>query len=186
MAQIYEGMFLLDNEVVREDWRRAKSVVTDVLEKNGGTVHTARRWDERKLAYGIKHRQRATYFLVYYEIPGDRIPVLIRDLDLSEPILRYLLTKAPVVPEGERELAEAERAPDFVVPSPPPDEVGSYEPIQEDASRDGSDSDEDGSDGEGAESTKRRRSSGEPVAAAVSASGGDDSDDDEPDAGKEA
>ena len=151
MAQIYEGMFLLDNEVVREDWRRAKSVVTDVLDKNGATVHTARRWDERKLAYAIKHRLRATYFLTYYEIPVDQIPVLIRDLDLSEPILRYILTKAPDVPAGERELAEAERAPDFMVPSPPPDDSGSYRPIQDDASDDDDSDDSDSDDADSGE-----------------------------------
>ena len=48
MSQIYEGMFLLDNDLVREGWDGAKSTVTAALEKHGGKVHTARRWDERR------------------------------------------------------------------------------------------------------------------------------------------
>ena len=43
MAQIYEAMFLLDNQVVREDWGKAKAIVTDTLEKHGATIHDVRR-----------------------------------------------------------------------------------------------------------------------------------------------
>jgi small subunit ribosomal protein S6 len=138
LAQIYEGMFLLDNEVVRADWRAAKAVALDTLNKNGATVQTARRWDERKLAYPIGGKQRATYLLCYYEIPADNIPTLIRDLDLSEPILRYILTRAAAVPAEERELADAEDAKDFEVPAPPSDDVGTYSPVQGEAAEEAS------------------------------------------------
>ena len=57
MATVYEGMFLLDNEVVREDWKTAKALVTATIEKHGGTIHTARRWEERPLAYPIKGKK---------------------------------------------------------------------------------------------------------------------------------
>ena len=48
MPQLYEGMFLLDNQAVRDDWNAAKAVVTSLLAKHGGRVQTARRWDERR------------------------------------------------------------------------------------------------------------------------------------------
>lgn len=155
MAQIYEGMFLLDNEVVRESWSSAKALVTDVLTKNGATVHTARRWDERKLAYPVKRRERASYVLVHYEIPREGIPPLIRDLDLSERILRYLLTRAAGIPEGEAELARAEEAADFQVPEPPPDSAGTWAAVQGpvDESADEDDSDDDSEDGDVDEDT---------------------------------
>ncbi len=123
MANIYEGMFLLDNEVVREDWDKAKGLVTSTLEKHGGKVLSARRWDERKLAYTIGRRRRATYLLTYYEIPSDTIPAMRRDFDLSENVARYLMLGVDAVPEGEVDLSAAEQAPDFTVPEPPPDEV---------------------------------------------------------------
>ncbi|MFT5478028.1 MAG: hypothetical protein ACI8Y8_003390, partial [Planctomycetota bacterium] len=37
LATVYEGMFLLDNQVVREDWKAAKALVTATIEKHGGT-----------------------------------------------------------------------------------------------------------------------------------------------------
>jgi len=123
LANIYEGMFLLDNAVVREDWKKAKEIVTGTLEKHGATVHSARRWDERKLAYPISRRQRATYMLTYYEIDPQEIPGMRRDFDLSEDVLRYLFLSADEVPADEAELAAAENADDFEIPLPPPDDA---------------------------------------------------------------
>ena len=122
MSQIYEGMFLLDNDLVREGWDSAKGAVTATLEKHGGEVLTARRWDERRLAYPISGRRRATYLLVHYTLPAEAIPAMRRDLDLSERVLRYLFLAVDAVPEEERELAAAEGAADFSVPPPPPDD----------------------------------------------------------------
>ena len=123
LTQIYEGMFLLDNDLVRGGWDGAKGVVTAALEKHGGKVHTARRWDERRLAYPIRRKQRATYLLTYYEIPGDSIPAMRREFDLSEQVLRYLMLAVEAIPEGESDLAAAEQSPDFVLPEPPADDA---------------------------------------------------------------
>ena len=130
MSQIYEGMFLLDNNTVREGWHAAKSVVTSALEKHGASVLTARRWDERRLAYPIKGRRRGTYLLAHYRIPGDSIPAMRREFDLSERVLRYLLLAVDELPEGEAELAAAEGSPEFVVPPPPDDDAVEPEPSE--------------------------------------------------------
>ena len=49
MAQIYEGMFLLDNQVVREDWNRAK-------EEYGPDKFTIRRYQKRNGEYQQKSK----------------------------------------------------------------------------------------------------------------------------------
>jgi len=123
LTQIYEAMFLLDNQVVREDWKKAKSLITDVLKKHGAHVLCARRWDERRLAYSIRRHRRATFCLTYYEMPDEGITALRRDLDLSETILRYLILAKDQIPTGELELAAAEDAADFVIPAPPADDA---------------------------------------------------------------
>lgn len=135
--KLYEGMFLLDNNEVRNDWKAAKALVTGTLEKHGANVITARRWDERRLAYPIKGRNRATYLLCYFEAPPSVSETLRRDFDLSEKILRYLILSAELVPEQERELSQAELAEGFVPPPPPEDdfqesEEASSEPLAAD------------------------------------------------------
>lgn len=123
MTAVYEAMFLLDNAVVREDWKKAKAVVTDALEKHGAVVKTARRWDERKLAYMIKSKNRGTYMMCYYEMGNESIAAMRRELDLNERVLRYLILRADEVPAQELELSQGENAADFVVPAPPPDDL---------------------------------------------------------------
>lgn len=123
MSRIYEIMFLIDNEVVRAGWQQAKSQATALLEKHGGKVLAARRWDERKLAYPIRRRRRGTYLLSYCELGGDGVATLRRELDISEVVLRYLILRVESVPPKELELTRAESAADFRVPEPPQDDA---------------------------------------------------------------
>jgi len=126
---VYEGMFLLDNDLVRAGWPKAKSTVSGLLEKHGGKMLAARRWDERRLAYRIQRKNRATFLLTHYEIPSTSISSFQRDLEINESVLRYLLLKVREVPAQELELSRAEEASDFVVPEPPDDSFD--EPIEE-------------------------------------------------------
>ena len=128
---LYEGMFLLDNQAVRADWKAAKSAVTETLEKHGGTVRSARRWEERKLAYPIKHRLRGTYVLAYYDLEVGSIVDLRRDLELSETVLRYLLVRAEEVPAAEVEKTAAEEQEGFAPPAPPEDDAPEPGPAPE-------------------------------------------------------
>lgn len=122
MAQIYEGMYLLDNAAVREDWNAAKSIITDTLEKHGGKILSARRWDERRLAYPIKKKNRATFLLTYFEIPAENIPGMRRDFELNDSVLRSLELTVDAIPEEEAEFVATEATEDFKVPTPPDDD----------------------------------------------------------------
>jgi small subunit ribosomal protein S6 len=123
LSQIYEAMVLLDNDVVRQGYDSAKHVVTDTLKKYDANVLACRRWDERRLAYPILRKNRATYFISYFEMPGDRIPGFRRDLELNERVLRYLLVAVDGLPDGEADQAQAEDGADFIVPPPPEDDA---------------------------------------------------------------
>lgn len=128
MSRLYETMVLIDNQVVREDWAKAKALITDTFAKHGAKVVTSRRWDERRLAYPIAGRRRATFVLSYVEVDGNNLPALRRDFELSERVLRYLMLKVDKLPEGEVEKSQAETQSDFVVPAPPPDDAPEPEP----------------------------------------------------------
>jgi small subunit ribosomal protein S6 len=129
--RIYEIMYLLDNNAVRAGWKEAKTAATALIEKHGGKVLTARRWDERKLAYPIKQRRRGTYLLAHAELEAEGVATLRRELDLTENVLRYLILLVEAVPPQEFELAQAEAAPGFVVPVPPPEDVPEAEEVVE-------------------------------------------------------
>lgn len=121
--KLYEGMFLLDNQVVREDWPKAKAAVTDTLQKHGAKILSARHWDERKLAYPIKGKTRGTYVLAYFECGSEVSNGMRRDLELDERVLRYLMVRTDEIPEGELEKSQAEGTAEFALPTPPVEEA---------------------------------------------------------------
>ena len=123
MTRTYECMFLVDNDVVRAGWQGAKQAVAELLGKHGGSFVTSRRWAERRLAYPIGNRNRATYLLAYSDLDPTQMNELRRDLDISETVLRYLILAADAVPAEERELSAAEDSSEFVVPEPPADDA---------------------------------------------------------------
>ena len=127
MSRIYEIMYLLDNNAVRAGWKEAKAAATALIEKHGGKVLSARRWDERKLAYPIRQRRRGTYLLAYGELGAQSVATLRRELDLTESVLRYLILQVEAVPPQELELTRAESAAGFVVPLPPAEDVAEAE-----------------------------------------------------------
>ena len=67
MNNTYECMILVNNQEVRKGWQSCKQSIVDLFGKHKAEVVSARRWDERRLAYPIKGQQRATYLLVYFK-----------------------------------------------------------------------------------------------------------------------
>ena len=117
-------MCLLDNREVREGWQALKDSVTGMFTKHGAEIVSARRWEERRLAYPIKHQQRGTYLLVYFNGEPDMITPLRRELQLSESIMRNLVLTCDKVPEKahepEEEFDESEVQVEDLYRSPPP------------------------------------------------------------------
>lgn len=85
-------MFLLDNQMVREDWNKAKAVVLDLLQKHGAKLKTARRWDERKLAYPIENQKRGTYVLAHFSLDPAHVKNVTHEVNISEDVMRSLVT----------------------------------------------------------------------------------------------
>lgn len=117
-------MCLLDNREVRKGWESLKTAVAGIFEKHGAKILSSRRWDERRLAYPIDGQVRATYLLIYISIDTQNIPLLRRDLQFSESMLRYMITDCPDVPAGAYE-PEAE----FDVNAIPEDDAPDVEEV---------------------------------------------------------
>jgi len=164
MTQLYECMFVLDNDAVRAGWASAKGTVTAAVEKHGGKVLSARHWAERRLAYPIRHRNRATYLLAFCEMPTSAVDPLSRELNISDNVLRYLFLSAGEVPAKELELSAAELDKEYTIAPPPDDdaveevaavaeeEPGADAPAKEAADKEASD-EKDGKPEKAAEAT---------------------------------
>ena len=114
----YEAMFLLDNREVKKGWEPLKESIDSIMTKRGAEIVVAKRWDERKLAYDIKKQRRATYYLSYFKAEPAAIDEVRRDLELSVPVLRYLILACEAIPEDayepEKEFTMVEEEDDSV------------------------------------------------------------------------
>jgi ribosomal protein S6 len=96
-------MCLLDNREVRKGWQPLKDSVTGLFTKHGAQILSARRWDERRLAYPIDGQQRATYLLAYLKADTQSITGIRRDLQFSDIVLRSLVLSCEEVPQSAYE-----------------------------------------------------------------------------------
>jgi len=90
---IYEGMFVVDDKRANDNWDRVVREIRSLLEKHQAQIFHLERWDDRRLAYRIKGRNRAVYVLTGFTAPHDAIPPIERDCQLDDTILRVLFLR---------------------------------------------------------------------------------------------
>lgn len=102
---IYQAMFLLDNQEVRQKgFNAVRDGVKQTLEKHGLTVRVLRLWGERAMAYPVGGRRRATYLLGWLEANGTAVNEAKRDFYLVGPVFRCLFLREEAIPADEMAL----------------------------------------------------------------------------------
>src|SRR5207244_45303 len=104
----YEAMFLFPPPGVVDVDAMIKTA-QGIVERHGGKVMVIKKWDERKLTYEVGKQKRGTYIVAFYQGPGASVGAIERDVNLSEEILRVLITSADHL--SEKEMAAVEPQP---------------------------------------------------------------------------
>ena len=89
----YEGLFLFPQSAA-VDLKGAVEHLKEVLVKNGAEIIALKKWGDRPLAFPIKKQKRGIYILVYFSAPTDKYAAIERSFNLSEQLLRHMITKA--------------------------------------------------------------------------------------------
>src|SRR5205814_6498253 len=98
----YEAMFLFPPPGT-VDVEGMLANARGIIERHGGKILFIKKWDERKLAYEIKRQKRGTFIVAFYEGPGASVGAIERDVNLSEDIIRVLVTRADHLTQKEME-----------------------------------------------------------------------------------
>lgn len=101
----YEAMLLFPAGASAE-LEKSQTTVRSMIERHGGSILVLKKWDERKLAYELKGQKRGVYIIAYFTAPGNAIAAIERDVNLSEEILRVLVTEADHLNKDEMEAVE--------------------------------------------------------------------------------
>ena len=102
----YEGMFLV-SPAEAADLESIVEHLRDICSRAGASIIALRKWDERRLAYEIAKNKRGVYFLAYLEAPPQAVAEIDRLCNLSERVLRILITRADHLTVEEKEAADA-------------------------------------------------------------------------------
>ena len=85
---------------------RVKKIVTD----NGGKVVSTDNWGKRKLAYKIKGNEHAVYVFYTVELPGEGVQKVESTLNITDEVIRFLITRPDLKAIAKAEAAKAEKA----------------------------------------------------------------------------
>ena len=92
------------------DLSKAEEKVTKIITDNGGKVIKTDNWGKRKLAYPIKKQEHAIYVFYVAEMPGPALIKVEGALNITDEVIRYLITKQDLKLMAKIEAAKAEKA----------------------------------------------------------------------------
>lgn len=92
------------------DLEKATSRVEKIFKDNGGKVVNVDNWGKRKLAYPIKKNEHAVYVFYTVDMPGEGVRKVESTLNITDEVIRFLITKPDLKAIAKAEAAKAEKA----------------------------------------------------------------------------
>jgi small subunit ribosomal protein S6 len=92
------------------DLEKATAKVEKVIADNGGKIGKTDNWGKRKLAYPIKKQEFAIYVFYQAEMPADAAQKIEETFNITDEIIRFLITKRDLKAEAKAEQQRAEKA----------------------------------------------------------------------------
>jgi small subunit ribosomal protein S6 len=92
------------------DLSKAEERVTKIITDNGGKVVGTDNWGKRKLAYAIKGNEQAVYVFYTVDMPGAGVQKVESTLNITDEVIRFLITKPDLRAIAKAEALKAEKA----------------------------------------------------------------------------
>ena len=108
MAQ-YEIAVLFD-QGLEIDLEKASGKVEKIFTGNGAKITNTDNWGKRKLAYPIKGQEFAIYVFYTLEMDGEGVQKINDTLNITDEVVRFLITKPDLRKLAKAEEAKAEKA----------------------------------------------------------------------------
>lgn len=89
----YEAMYIIDTAVEEEARKALVERFSALVATNGGTVDGVDEWGKRRMAYPILDMNEGYYVLMHFTAASELPAELERNFRITEPVLRYLVTR---------------------------------------------------------------------------------------------
>lgn len=107
MMRTYETIFIVEPNVVGEEYTATVDKFKGVLTAQGANILKVDEWGTRKLAYVVKKQNRGTYVLMAYEANPQIIAELERRMRIDESVIKF---QTVYLEKGLEPVAEAKEA----------------------------------------------------------------------------
>jgi len=98
---------------------------------SGGQIVKVAPWGRRRLAYPIDRHREGSYHIIVFESPAEAIVELERSLQITEEVLRHLVTRAVKPVKARRDAAAAGDIDDVDADIPPVEDEEEDEDLAE-------------------------------------------------------
>lgn len=92
------------------DLTKAEERVTKIITDNSGKVTATDNWGKRKLAYPIGKQEHAIYVFYTVDIDGVNVQKIESALNITDEVIRYLITRPDLKAIAKAEAAKVEKA----------------------------------------------------------------------------
>ncbi len=92
------------------DLEKATSKVEKIITAGGGEITNTDNWGKRKLAYPIRKQDFAIYVFYTAELPGESVAKINDTLNITDEVLRFLVTRPDLKKIAKAEALKAEKA----------------------------------------------------------------------------
>ena len=104
----YELMLIIRPDAPDEKAAAVIDRTTRYVVASGGQIVKVAPWGRRRLAYPIDRHREGSYHIVVFESPAEAIAELERSLQITEEVLRYLVTRSDKPVKARRDAAAAD------------------------------------------------------------------------------
>jgi small subunit ribosomal protein S6 len=92
------------------DLEKATSKIEKILADNKAKITKTDNWGKRKLAYPIAKQDFAVYVFYTVEMPGNSVANIEQSFNITDEIIRFLITKPDLKAIAKAEAIKAEKA----------------------------------------------------------------------------
>jgi small subunit ribosomal protein S6 len=89
----YELMLVLRPDVADDKAQTVIDKTTRQIVASGGQIVKVAPWGRRRLAYQIDRYREGSYHIILFEAPGEALVEVERTLQITEEVLRHLVTR---------------------------------------------------------------------------------------------
>lgn len=92
----YEILFIIPNKYTEDEAIKIDKKIKDIIISKEGKIVYFEDWGKKKLAYQIKHFSYGYYKLVEFDLAGENLAKIDKELRMSLEILRHQIVKKEI------------------------------------------------------------------------------------------